>query len=234
MDRRNSCSADEASCQDEIALPSGRITRGVVRVGDTVRRPSKESSPFVACLLGRFEMLNVSWAPRYLGQDAQSRDILTFIPGSVPLKWRTFSDQQVRDASLLLRRFHDATRESELRAGCSVVCHNDPGPNNFVFQDEQPVAIIDFDMAAPGEPLEDLGYMAWSWCISSKADRLPTEQQARQVRLIVDAYGFSGNPTDLFAAIVERLERNILFWSERQASPETTALSSERIAEDVS
>ncbi|WP_258564624.1 phosphotransferase, partial [Streptomyces himalayensis] len=25
-----------------------------------------------------------------------------------------------------------------------------------------PVAFIDFDTAAPGDPLEDLGYMAWT------------------------------------------------------------------------
>ncbi|MEO8182592.1 MAG: phosphotransferase [Deltaproteobacteria bacterium] len=187
----------------------------------------------MARLLGRFEMLNVSWAPRYLGQDVRGRDILTFLPGSVPPKWRTFTDQQISEASRLLRQFHDATRGSELASGCSVVCHNDPGPNNFVFQDDRPVAFIDFDMAAPGEPLEDLGYMAWSWCISSKADRQPAEQQARQVRLLVDAYGLDGDPTDLFPAILERLERNIRFWSERQGSPETTAISAERIAENI-
>jgi thiamine kinase-like enzyme len=178
-------------------------------------------------------MLNVSWAPRYLGQDERGRDILTFLPGSVPLKWRTFTDQQIREASRLLRQFHDATRGSSLGGGCSVVCHNDPGPNNLVFQDDRPVAFIDFDVAAPGEPLEDLGYMAWSWCISSKAERQPAEQQARQVRLLVDAYGLKGNPTDLFPAILERLERNIRFWSERQGSPGTTAISPERIAENI-
>jgi aminoglycoside phosphotransferase (APT) family kinase protein len=37
-----------------------------------------------------------------------------------------------------------------------------------------PVAFIDFDTAADGgEPLDDLGYMAWTWCISSRADGPP-------------------------------------------------------------
>jgi len=217
----------------EVPLPSGRITRGVVRVGDTVRRPSKASSPFVARLLGRFEGLNVSWAPRYLGEDALGRDVLTFLPGAVPLKWRTFTDEQVCEAGRLLRQFHDATRGSELAGACSVVCHNDPGPNNLVFQQERPYAFIDFDMAAPGEPFEDLGYMAWAWCISSKADRQPAEHQAHQVRVLAEAYEVDVDRMELIPAILERLTRNISFWSEKLTSPDTTVLSVERIAENV-
>jgi aminoglycoside phosphotransferase (APT) family kinase protein len=37
-------------------------------------------------------------------------------------------------------------------------CHHDPGPNNTVFRDGRPVALIDFDFAAVGDPLEDVGY----------------------------------------------------------------------------
>ena len=35
----------------EIALGGGRVTPGVVRVGDTVRRPAKANTPFVRILL---------------------------------------------------------------------------------------------------------------------------------------------------------------------------------------
>ena len=34
-------------------------------------------------------------APRYLGEDGLGRDILTFVPGEVPAKWRAFDDEQV-------------------------------------------------------------------------------------------------------------------------------------------
>jgi Ser/Thr protein kinase RdoA (MazF antagonist) len=218
---------------DEIPLPSGRITRGVVRVGDTVRRPFKESSPFVARLLERFEVLNVSWAPRYLGRDVLGRDVLTYLPGSVPPKWRTFTDDQVCEAGRLLRQFHDATRGSELAAGSPVVCHNDPGPNNLVFEDDRPFAFIDFDMAAPGEPFEDLGYMAWAWCISSKTERQPAALQASQVRALVDAYGVDADRRALIPAILERIARNIRFWTERRTAPESTAVTVDRIAENI-
>jgi aminoglycoside phosphotransferase (APT) family kinase protein len=46
-----------------------------------------------------------------------------------------------------------------------VVCHNDLSPCNFVFQEGKPIAIIDFDAAAPGPRLHDFGYAAWMWLI---------------------------------------------------------------------
>jgi thiamine kinase-like enzyme len=97
------------------------------------------------------------------------------------------------------------------------MCHHDPGPNNVVFQGSQPIAFIDFDMIAPGDRLEDLGYMAWSWCISAKASRQPVETQARQVGLLACAYEIDGvDRHNLFDAIVERQARNMQFWLNRK------------------
>ncbi|MEV0901428.1 phosphotransferase [Actinoplanes sp. NPDC049802] len=97
-----------------------------------------------------------------------------------------------------------------------MVCHHDSGPNNTVFRDGQPVAFIDFDFAAVGDPLEDVAYMAWSWCISSKPARGDAASQARQVRVLADAYGFSeGQRHRLVDAIEERFARNERFWGER-------------------
>jgi len=209
-------SMDDATATDEIALPGGRLTSGVVRVGETVRRPSKSSSPFTAQLLAHLHDCGCSWAPRYLGRDELGRDILSYLPGSTP-KWSRFADRQVREAALILRQLHDNTRESRLAAG-SVVCHNDPGPNNFVFRNDVPVGLIDFDMAMPGDPLEDLGYMAWSWCVSSKSERGPVATQAQQVRVLVDAYGLSSEDRQKLPDwIIERQLRNARFWSERLA-----------------
>ncbi|TDW15108.1 phosphotransferase [Kribbella kalugense] len=195
----------------ELPLNGGRLTPGVVRIKNTVRRPS---SPFTADLLHLLAERGFTAAPKYLGQDDSGRDILTYIDGWVPARFQRWSDDQIAAAGALLRAFHDATRGSHLAASHPVVCHHDPGPNNFVFQDDVPTALIDFDLAAPGDPLEDLGYAAWTWCIASKyAD--PT-RQAHQVRVLTDAYGLpAAQRSALVPAILNCQLRNADFWTQR-------------------
>lgn len=207
---------EELDPRHEILLSGGRITDGVVRVGNTVRRPRKAASPIVSSLLNHLDGKGLNGVPRYLGTDEQGRDILTYIPGSVG-KWHFYPDETISLAGRLLRAFHDATVDWELLLGKPVMCHHDPGPNNVVFQGTRPIAFIDFDMIAPGERLEDLGYMAWSWCISAKASRRPVETQARQVGILAFAYDIDGvDRHNLFDSIVERQTRNIQFWLERR------------------
>lgn len=201
---------------DEVPLLGGRLTSGVVRVGETVRRPSSSSSPFVARLLAHLEASGFDGAPKHLGLDEAGRDTFTYIHGWVPAKFQRFSDLQIRGAGLLLRGLHDATRGSELTGEHAAVCHHDPGPNNVVFQGDRPVAFIDFDSAAPGDPMHDFGYLAWTWCVSSRPDRQPAERQAAQLRLLVDAYGMdSVDRADVVEATLTQVERSISIWRER-------------------
>jgi aminoglycoside phosphotransferase (APT) family kinase protein len=151
----------------------------------------------------------------------------------MPPKWQFFPDETIATAGRLLRAFHDATLGSELLRGKSVICHNDPGPNNVVFQNDRPMALIDFDMIAPGERLEDLGYMAWSWCISSRADRQPVSTQARQVGILARSYGICPSQgRDLVNSTIERQVRNIDFWLQKRGGSDRN-ISEERIREMV-
>ena len=224
---------DPTNDLEEVTLPGGRLTLGVVRIGETVRRPAKASSPFVAELLGYLQARECSWAPHYLGQDASGRDVLSYLAGSVPAKWRSFGDAQLRAAAVILRALHDATSKSKLSPG-GVVCHHDPGPNNFVFRDDVPVALIDFDTAAPGPPLEDLGYMAWAWCLSSNPLRGHITAQARQVRILADAYGAGVAERALLPeAIIERTRRNEQFWSAQLECASDIPTAREKLPEFV-
>jgi hypothetical protein len=185
----------------------------MVRVADTVRRPSTASSAFVGALLTHLERYGFTGAPRYLGTDEKGRDILTYISGWVPSTFRRWTDPQITAAGTLLRELHRAT--SSLTGAEPVVCHHDPGPNNVVFRDDLPVAFIDFDTAAPGDPLEDLGYMAWTWCVSSRPDRGPVTMQAAQVRLLADSYGLAPHARRrLIDAVLDRQARNARWWHE--------------------
>ncbi|MFF4402284.1 aminoglycoside phosphotransferase family protein [Streptomyces sp. NPDC001480] len=209
-------------------LSGGRITEGVVQVGDTVRRPVNSSSEFVASLLRLLEERHFDGVPRYLGQ-IDRMDVFSYIAGDVPSRFQTWSDEQVATAGVLLRSLHDATRGSALAGRCPVVCHHDAGPNNVVFRDGTPVAFIDFDTAAPGSPLEDFGYMAWTWCISSK-QRLPVESQAAQVRVLADAYGLDRIQRSVVVdCILERQSRNARFWAEMLVSSERAPATHEVI-----
>ncbi|MBN8880879.1 MAG: aminoglycoside phosphotransferase family protein, partial [Salana multivorans] len=67
----------------EIPLPGGDVTDGVVRVGDTVRRPIGDHSALVHRVLRHLEDAGFAGAPRLLGVDDRQREILTFVDGEV-------------------------------------------------------------------------------------------------------------------------------------------------------
>jgi Ser/Thr protein kinase RdoA (MazF antagonist) len=172
----------------EIALKGGRVTAGVVRVADTVRRPLGAHSPFVHAVLRHLEARGLEGVPRFLGVDAKGREILTFLPGDVPTELGNFSDLQLAAAARLLRRFHDASADCELKGECEIICHGDPGPCNSVFVDELPVGMIDFDAMRPGFRREDVGYATWLW-LSMGDERFAPELQGQRLAAFAEAYG---------------------------------------------
>lgn len=153
----------------EIPLTGGRITEGVVRVGDTVRRPVGPHSPFVHRLLCHLEDVGFDAAPRLLGTDDKGREILSFQHGEnrTDFRARDWSPAQITAAAQLLRRLHDATAGTPIAGGEETVCHNDFSPLNVAFVDGLPVSAFDFDQAAPGPRMRDLAYAAWLWLLGA-------------------------------------------------------------------
>lgn len=86
----------------EIPLAGGRTTDGVVRIGDTVRRPVTPRSDFVRRLLVHLAEVGFEGCPRHTGVDEQGRDTLSFLPGLVPANLGEFSESQLRSAARLL------------------------------------------------------------------------------------------------------------------------------------
>jgi len=174
--------------EHEISLIGGRTTTGVVRIGDTVRRPIKARATFAHELLRHLQTRRFTAAPEFVGVDTAGREILSFIPGVVPPELGYFSDVQLIAAARLLRQLHDATLDCPLRNQYEVVCHGDPSPCNCVFVDGVPMAFIDFDDAHPGTRLEDLGYAAWLW-IDIGNDDLSADAQGQRVADFFQSYG---------------------------------------------
>jgi hypothetical protein len=201
----------------ETPLPAGWVTSGVVRVGETVRRPPGPNAPFVHRLLNWLEAAEFEGAPRSLGVDEEGREVLTFIEGEVPSDCRSivWGDEQLHAVATLLRRFHEATAQTDLAAGAEVVCHNDFGPWNLAWRDRLPVGIIDFDNAAAGARYDDLGYAIWKH-LNLGLNQLPPSGQARRFRVMTTAYGVPADASVL-AAIEQAQER---MWRLVTAAPE--------------
>jgi hypothetical protein len=196
---------------------------GVVRVGDTVRRPAGPSSPAVRCLLLHLEAVGFDAAPRFLGIDEKGRDVLTFVPGEVPLppypSW-AMTDSALEELGGLLRRYHDATAAFDASAvtgwsdawadpsGGPVTCHNDVFPENVVFRDGHVVALIDFAESAPGRPLWDVAIAAQEWApLHAPGSRLHHPDHldgVRRTALLARAYGIEAERAEeLVDAVVE-------------------------------
>jgi Ser/Thr protein kinase RdoA (MazF antagonist) len=195
----------------EIELPAGDVTVGVVRIGDTVRRPHQESSGRVAQYLRHLEAAGFEGAPRYLGQDAQGRDVLTYLPGDVPgdpvEPWAA-RDDILPGIGRLLRRLHDAS-EGYLAAPHAaepgrprprlpegeplIVAQRDVTPQNTVFRDGVAWGLIDFDLCDWTTRSVDLANTAMHWVpLCDPVDRSPVHSgidAGARLRLLLDAYG---------------------------------------------
>lgn len=193
---------------NEFPLTGGRVTQGVIRVGDTVRRPLRDNSQLVRTLLKQLDERGFDAAPRYLGADERGREIFSFVQGEVPPDLDpAIPDETLAAAARLIRRFHDATAGSALARGQEVVCHNDLSPCNFVFRAGAPVGIIDFDAAAPGERLQDLGTALFLW-LNLGTDGPQLTEQARRIELFCRAYGVQANQ-EVIEAIIAAVSANV-------------------------
>ncbi|KJB89348.1 aminoglycoside phosphotransferase [Paenibacillus sp. E194] len=219
--------------QEEV-LTGGNVNH-IVRMANTVRRPTGYWSPYVHELLLHLEQQGFDGAPRFLGIDDSDREILSFISGEVPgnnypdLEPYMWSDETLAGLARLQRRFHDATEGFVFLTGGKwqlsysdegeheVICHNDAALYNVVFQQETPVALIDFDMAGPGPRMWDIAYSLYTSVplssfapdhsvgntVEYRADMHAVERR-RRIHLFFEAYGIPV-PNDLRRWIIERL-----------------------------
>lgn len=196
----------------------------VVRVGDTVRRQLGPWSPGVHALLRHLRTAGFRAAPELLGEDDRGREVLGFIQGEIAhhadpkFLW---SDGTLELAGRTLREFHDAQRGFRPPWGVAwspigrepdgvpeLICHNDFAPYNCVCRSGDLVAMIDFDLCAPGSRAWDLAWTAITWVpLFDPADVRGAEigfDIPRRLRQLADAYGFPDR-----AALVEKVRRRI-------------------------
>ncbi|MEV7225855.1 phosphotransferase [Polymorphospora sp. NPDC051019] len=181
---------------DEEPLP-GNATSGVVRVGDTVRRPAGPWTDAVDALLEHLAAVGFTGAPRPLGRDERGRQVLEYVPGEIGDAAGTYPTAELSAIGRMLAGLHEALAGFVPPAGAvwnrlippdreEMVCHNDVAPWNLVRSDRGWV-LIDWDAAAPGSRSWDLAYAAQSMA-GLRTDR-PVPESAARLRAFVDGYG---------------------------------------------
>jgi hypothetical protein len=199
---------------EEIPLPGGDVTEGLVRIGATVRRPPGERSGMVRALLKHLESVGFGGAPRFLGVDPAGREVLTYVDGEVAGRphppWVADEDRMLSVARLV-RAYDDAVESfgippdlpppfeppglPDLADPVELVGHQDITPENVVFRDGRAFALIDFDLARPvSRAREVVNLLLWWAPLGPDADLDPAYRgldRPHRCRLIVDAYGLS-------------------------------------------
>jgi Phosphotransferase enzyme family len=196
-----------AAAHEEILLPGGTTNAGLVsRVGDTVRRPQRTTSPATRALLEHLERVGFESAPRYLGVDERGREVLSYIPGEAaifPYQSWALTDQALVSVAELLRDYHRAVASFDpadyewpdpIPAAFhrGLVSHNDPNLDNVIFANGRAIALIDFDLAGPGSAAWDLACAARLWAPLRDRRDAPAETRRRalaRLAMFADAYG---------------------------------------------
>ncbi|MFJ8582520.1 aminoglycoside phosphotransferase family protein [Micromonospora sp. NPDC093277] len=228
--------AEQRQLVERETLTGGGVNE-VVRIGDTVRRPTGPWSTRVHDLLRHLAAQGFQGAPRVRDTSEAGFEILDFLPGDVsnyPPTAAAASVEALRSAAALLRAYHDATVEYARRAPrdgwqvaatepVEVICHGDYAPHNCVLSGDRVVGIIDFDHAQPGPRLWDVAYAAYRWVpmtAPGNTDGLgTTEEQAARLRVFCDCYGLDdAGRAGLVDATVARLHALVDFMHAQAAA----------------
>jgi hypothetical protein len=129
------------------------------RIGNTVRRAPGENTAFVQWVLRHLEDEGVAWAPRPLGIDELGREVVTWIPGATAASG---DEIELVQLARLARQLHDLTVEL-VDDGFDCVVHDDLQPRNVVIRDRVPAGLIDWEQARPGQRVEDVAKLCWSF-----------------------------------------------------------------------
>jgi hypothetical protein len=179
--------------QADGPLSGGTANRGlVIRVGDTVRRPTPPCWPATHALLAHLASVGFAGAPRVLAADPTT-ELLTYVHGQAavpPCPADTLTDAALVSIAELLRSYHRAVcsfdpdgyrwpRPIPRRFRTGLVSHNDVHPANLIFRDGRAVALIDFDLAGPGSAVWDIATAARNWAPLQDEQDVTDSRQGR-------------------------------------------------------
>lgn len=207
---------------------AGGFDGGALLIDGTVRRVPGAWTPTVTALLQHLAHRGFVGAPRSLGIDSQGRDVLSYLTGSTVgsaypwPKW-THSNEALEAVGDWLRRYHSAVADfvppddSVWREGRAwkpglIIGHNDAAPYNAVWDDDGLVGFVDWDMAGPTTPAEDLAWVAFSWVpfharhvVVGEGFSALAERRAR-LETLLRAYGWPGTTDSVLSLVRQRVQ----------------------------
>lgn len=198
-------------------LAGGTANRGrVIRVGHTVHRPSGPHTPAVHALLGHLTAAGFAGAPQAIAVNGTT-EVLTYLDGTAavePLAAWALSADAVADVGALLRRYHIGAASFDPRGHLwqravpapwrgTLVTHNDVNPANVIFRGGRPMALIDFDLAAPACPAWELAIAACFWAPLRNGDDIVDSRSGRVHSRFRDLLEGYGAPTKLRRQVAE-------------------------------
>ena len=232
----------------ETELTGGGRT-SVSRKGNVVYREAGPWAATVHTLLRHLEIAGFHGAPRVVGSgfDDCGRETLTYIDGEVmfPGPW---PEEAMPFLGQLLRDLHEATESFPIPESAvwrkwygrslggpnRVIGHCDMGPWNIIARDGLPVALIDWEVAGPVDPIFELAQTCWLNAqlhdddIAERVGLGTLNDRARHARLILDGYGLPQSKRKGFVsklielAVIDAAEQAI----EVNVTPETKDHSS--------
>ena len=236
MDDTLGDAVDRAVAANELHRP--------VEVGpEVVTRPAGEHTATVHAYLRHLRAQGLDCVPEPLGI-ADGVETLRFVEGADGGEgwYHQHTDQGLASAARLLRRIHDAGSgwtppadavwgAAALTGESNVYCHGDPGPWNFIWHDNEAVALIDWDYLHPAPRLDDVAY-ALRWFAPLRSDEHALEwhhfpegpDRAARVRTFIEAYG-DLSAFDVVGAVTERIRAVVALMcdlAERGVEPQRT------------
>lgn len=198
----------------------------VVLVEGTVRRRRRWWTPAVHHLLAHLHDSGFAESPRVVGFDDEGREMLSFIAGDSgrDAGSRVSNPNALANFAALLRRFHDAVRGYEpphdadwalpatVDAPDTGVCHGDFAPWNVVWSGDEPIGILDFDLAHPAPFAHDVAY-ALAYSVPFRDDATTRrmlgvdEVPDRRLRVEVFAEAYGASISGLVEQVVARQQK---------------------------
>lgn len=228
----------------EVPLAGGDVTEGLVRIGDTVRRPPSRHAALTAEVLRFVEAAGFDGAPRWLGTDHAGRQVLSYVPGEVASRPRPAwmaDDARAVSVARLLRRYDDAVAPLGVPPSAAAVLEPEPAgapprvagapelighldvtPDNVVFVDGEAHALIDFDMARPATRTEEVQNLLLWWAplmaLRDRPEAMAGVDPFARARLLVDAYGLGSDARSEVVAVAENTAARAWFLMQDRAA----------------